>query len=78
MIKKRFIAGAVCPRCAEMDKIVMYEQDGKNYRECVICDYKDVMLASGGASEIPTRVNDKPARPDVVEQVINFIEPDKG
>ena len=26
---KRFIAGAVCPRCAEMDKLTMYTDDNE-------------------------------------------------
>ncbi|MEZ5523657.1 MAG: YheV family putative zinc ribbon protein [Pseudomonadales bacterium] len=77
MVKKRFIAGAVCPRCAEMDKIVMYEQDGKNFRECVACGYEDEMPVSGGANELPTRVNEKPEAPQVAEQVLNFVDPDK-
>lgn len=76
-MKKRFIAGAVCPRCAQMDKIVMYEQDGKNFRECVACDYKDEMPAVGGAYEIPTRVKEKPAETDSSEQILNFVDPKK-
>lgn len=75
MVQKRFIAGAVCPRCAEMDKIVMYEQDGKNFRECVECGYEDEMPQSGAANEIPTRVNDKPVTKEATEQVLNFIDP---
>jgi len=74
-MKKRFIAGAVCPRCAEMDKIVMYEQDGKNFRECVVCDYEDEMPAAGGAYEIPTRVKEKPVEPESTEQILNFVDP---
>jgi len=76
-MKKRFIAGAVCPRCAEMDKIVMYEKDEKNFRECVVCGYEDEMPIAGGAYEIPTRVKEKPVVSDVVEQPLNFFEPDK-
>ncbi|MEH6344627.1 MAG: YheV family putative zinc ribbon protein [Bermanella sp.] len=41
---KRFIAGAVCPKCAEMDKLVMYRnEDDVETRECVACGYSDVM-----------------------------------
>ena len=29
--KRRFMAGAVCPRCSEMDKLVVYHLDGKDY-----------------------------------------------
>ena len=76
-MKKRFIAGAVCPRCSEMDKIVMYEKDGINYRECVECGYEDEMPVAGLANEIPTRVNEKPAKPQVAEQILNFVDPSK-
>lgn len=42
--QKRFIAGAVCPKCSEMDKLVMYKnEEGKETRECVACGYIDVM-----------------------------------
>ncbi len=56
-IKKRFIAGAVCPRCSQMDKLVMYQQEGKSFRECVSCDFKDEMRFTNGRQELQTRVN---------------------
>ena len=59
-IVKRFIAGAVCPRCAEMDTLKMYRQDGREYRECVRCDFSDSMAMDGSdqpAEELETRVN---------------------
>lgn len=56
-ITKRFIAGAVCPRCAQMDKLVMYKQDGKDFRECVSCDFKDEMRFTSNRQELQTRVN---------------------
>lgn len=37
--QKRFIAGAICPRCAEMDKLRTWEQNGIRYRDCVACDF---------------------------------------
>ena len=56
-ITKRFIAGAVCPRCAQMDKLVMYKQDGKDFRECVSCDFIDEMRFTNNRQELQTRVN---------------------
>ena len=54
---KRFIAGAVCPRCAEIDKLVMYHNESaQQVRECVRCGYQDVMTDQG-PEEIKTRVN---------------------
>src|SRR5690554_7778450 len=59
---KRFIAGAVCPRCAEMDKITMFTTDaGDQVRECVACGYTDALSdqPQPEAPEIETRVNKK-------------------
>ena len=56
-IIKRFIAGAVCPRCAQIDKLMMYKQDGKDFRECVSCDFKDEMRFTINRQELQTRVN---------------------
>ena len=62
MSKRRFIAGAVCPRCSEMDKIVVdLETDS---RECVACGYAQARPkdTGGDASELPTRVSRASAR----------------
>ena len=39
-IKKRFIAGAICPHCGLMDKTVVYTIAKLNFSECVRCGYK--------------------------------------
>lgn len=55
---RRFIAGAVCPRCSAMDKIVLYrDKSGQSQRECVACGYQEAMTEQGPAHELPTRVN---------------------
>ncbi|WP_095210230.1 YheV family putative zinc ribbon protein [Endozoicomonas ascidiicola] len=47
MKTKRFIAGAVCPSCGAMDSIRMFRSETqRDYRECVECDYSDVMDVS--------------------------------
>ena len=38
---KRFIAGAVCPSCGAQDTVRMYQQEAKEYRECVDCGFSD-------------------------------------
>lgn len=77
--KRRFVAGAVCPRCSEMDKLVVYSEDGKDFRECVACGYKDEMHFKPVARELDTRVNlTEEDKQDV--QVINilpFEKPDR-
>lgn len=55
--KKRFIAGAVCPRCGEMDKLMTYKEDDKEFRECVSCDFSDEMRFQQNPRELETRVN---------------------
>lgn len=54
---KRFIAGAVCPKCSKMDKIVMFKEGSDDWRECVSCGYKDKMHFQNQSRELETRVN---------------------
>ncbi len=71
--KRRFVAGAVCPRCSEMDKLVVYSEDGKDYRECVACGYKDEMHFKPAARELETRVNQTEEDKRDAVQVINIL-----
>lgn len=70
--KRRFVAGAVCPRCSEMDKLVVYSEDGKDYRECVACGYKDEMRFKPVTRELGTRVNLTDEDKNAV-QVVNIL-----
>lgn len=54
--KRRFLAGAVCPRCSALDKLVVYSEEGVNYRECVACGFKDEMRFPQAPRELDTRV----------------------
>lgn len=76
MIKKRFIAGAVCPKCGAMDKIVNYRDEQKNYRECVACGFKDEIHIQSPSRELETRVNKKAFEKTTETQVLQF-SPDK-
>jgi uncharacterized protein len=69
--KRRFMAGAVCPRCSQMDKIVVYNLDGKDFRECVACDFKEEMRLNLASGELETRVNKSDAQDDV--QVVTIL-----
>ncbi len=78
MTVKRFIAGAVCPRCSEMDRIRAWRDDEveKQYRECISCGYEDAQSTKieAQAPELATRVNQPhSSSPDTEEVVINFI-----
>ena len=60
-IKRRFIAGAKCPKCEAMDRIVMLTQDDAEWIECIECGYSE---------NRPTHV-EEPAIPDEIG-VIQF------
>ena len=73
---KRFIAGAVCPACSEMDRILMWNIDGVPHRECVACGYADTLNAQGQSvpSELGTRVNQKQSKAvDSKLQTVQFF-----
>lgn len=79
-ITKRFIAGAVCPRCNSMDSIRVYRNEIREYRECVKCDYQDAQNLDGTpvAEELETRVNQprdkaQPSKPTNEVQVVKFV-----
>ncbi|WP_250460571.1 YheV family putative zinc ribbon protein [Microbulbifer litoralis] len=74
--KKRFIAGAVCPRCSEMDKIVNYREGDKNYRECVACGFRDEIRLQSSPRELQTRVNTSGGAEEV-ETPVKIIQPNK-
>ena len=61
MSRRRFIAGAVCPRCSAMDKIIVdLDTDA---RECVSCGFSEPRpRADTQVAEPPTRVSRAAAR----------------
>lgn len=76
--KRRFVAGAVCPRCSEMDKLVVYSEEGKDYRECVACGYKEEMHFKPVARELETRVNQSEVEKRDAVQVITILPQNKS
>jgi uncharacterized protein len=75
--RRRFIAGAVCPRCSEMDKIVVnLETDS---RECVACGFNELRPADNQpAAEVPTRVSRASARrSETPAEAVTLIDPSK-
>ncbi|MFB9885994.1 YheV family putative zinc ribbon protein [Balneatrix alpica] len=72
---KRFIAGAVCPRCAKQDTLRMYRDEEREYRECIACDFSDSLRLDGQPdtqAELPTRVNQ--SGPAVREEDVQVIK----
>lgn len=56
---KRFIAGAVCPRCGKMDSVRMHRDEEREHRECIECGFSDSLRLDGRPEpkEIDTRVH---------------------
>jgi uncharacterized metal-binding protein (TIGR02443 family) len=40
-IKKRFVAGATCPKCRALDSIMLYFENNVEKLECVKCGYSE-------------------------------------
>jgi len=80
MSTKRFIAGAVCPRCGEMDRLVTYTIDDDTFKECVSCDFEEKQLVQVDPGEMETRVNQLTEEESLDEspiQVVKIMEPSK-
>ena len=57
--KRRFIAGAKCPHCGLLDKIVLHQSENSYYAECVHCGHilkDDEPLANKKLKSIPIKV----------------------
>jgi uncharacterized metal-binding protein (TIGR02443 family) len=77
---KRFVAGAVCPRCGEMDRIVTYTNDEGTFKECVSCDYEEKQLVQVEPGEMGTRVNqlsEEESHDENPVQVVKIMTPPK-
>jgi uncharacterized protein len=72
---RRFIAGAVCPRCGKMDKIVVDMETQR--RECIDCGFNESRPDGGEPStELPTRVSRAAARRvETPAEVVTLVDP---
>ena len=59
-IRRRFIAGAKCPKCEAMDRIVMLTQGDAEWIECIECGYSE---------NRPTHV-DAPEEPAIPDEIV--------
>lgn len=73
--QRRFIAGAVCPRCEMADRMVVFHRDGRDHRECVACGFSEFW---SGAT-VPTPPATRPQRAIQQEQApleaVRLIDP---
>ena len=63
MTKRRFIAGAKCPKCQALDRVVMITTENEEWIECIECDYSE---------HRPTEVEDVAPEPADEIGVIQF------
>lgn len=75
--KRRFIAGAVCPRCSKMDKIVI--ESASDARHCISCGFTEERPRprnEAGPGEVPTRVNRASARRiETPAEAVRLVDP---
>jgi hypothetical protein len=64
-VKKRFIAGAICPKCKAMDTLALTKENGVETVTCVTC---------GAQMSQPEAHVEKDVRPS--EQVIGIFKPE--
>lgn len=77
-MKKRFIAGIVCPKCGATDSVRLHiaeaGEEDHQVRDCVECGYEESLAQHLAArQELPTRVNQE-AKPRVEEVEAQVLE----
>ena len=86
---KRFVSGAVCPECRELDRIVLEavpldsteEEEGETsnevQRRCVSCGFTEIMESEAPASGVvlPRARFERNRAPDVKPQVVRLMDP---
>lgn len=70
---RRFIAGAKCPRCGELDKLFVAATDSGQRRECVVCGFQD-SLENLPPEGVQTRL-DRTAAPAAVAEPVRLVDP---
>ncbi|HEY9035858.1 MAG TPA: YheV family putative zinc ribbon protein [Pseudomonadales bacterium] len=72
---RRFIAGAKCPDCGQLDTLFMASNEAGKRRECVRCGFAD-SLENIAPPAIPTRV--EPAiKQEVSTEVVRLVDSGK-
>ena len=56
-MQKRFIAGAICPKCKEEDKIFVFPENNYSTAECIRCGFTQQAVAEPPSDDV------KPAKP---------------
>ena len=75
---KRFIAGAVCPQCQVLDRLVLITDDSVEppqlVRRCVACNFSEV-LEQAPSYSLPNSIKDRNVSGDDPGQIVRILEP---
>lgn len=52
-LKKRFIAGAKCPKCQALDRVVLFTTADDEWIECIECGYSERRPTTVDAPAVP-------------------------
>jgi uncharacterized metal-binding protein (TIGR02443 family) len=80
-MKKRFIAGAVCPKCKEMDRMVLETSEANDdeeveRRRCVSCGFsEDYAPSENRYDSLPKGKREKTAPTKSTSDVVRIIDP---
>jgi uncharacterized metal-binding protein (TIGR02443 family) len=58
-----------------MDKLIIYNENGQDFRECIECGFNDKMLLQSNPKELETRVNMSREKKLAETQIVKLIDP---
>lgn len=76
--RRRFIAGAVCPQCRALDRLVLEVDinDQTQRRRCVGCGFSETMQANNSsANAVPRARFERSKTPAVESQPVKILDP---
>jgi uncharacterized metal-binding protein (TIGR02443 family) len=71
--RRRFVAGAVCPACGEMDRTVLEVDAAQRIRSCVSCGYREVLEHANVPVPEGRFGRSAPAAPDVAPVAVRVL-----
>ena len=80
-MKKRFIAGAVCPKCKEIDRMVLEtseagDKEEVQRRRCVSCGFlEDYAPSENRYDSLPRGKREKTVSTSSTSDVVRIIDP---
>ena len=78
-VRRRFIAGAVCPSCRVMDRLVIEtEAHDAPRRLCVECGFSETLTEGAETSTggVPRGRPERPSRPrEAASQAVRILDP---